>query len=391
MKKVAKYVVLVIILILLSAYSKPDIPKKIANSAFLIRRNIRDYGGTVGKYFLNREFRVDTLLDGDISTFKYGEGKLNGNTYKLVINKLVNNSIRQQMNFYLDYQSNNTTYLSKIILKDFTDGSKRILEKFNEKYALLTMLEEEFLVTNLNIDVSFSSGELLSDYTIIANGDTLQENEINQPGIYNIKVISEGYETISKKINLKKGQSKTIDFNLDKKYGYLNVKLLSGSQIYLQDNNGNKLSKWDSYDDQLIKKVKPGDYELSIKYPNAKFTKNIEVTNKDTTFLVMEIGRIKFNITPMYTKVSIYYKDEKNKLYEGRVPDNYTLAKGNYILKFSPGFKAKQDTVKNIKIVPNKVINIMMTFEEKKSFISKFKGIGVLGIGVLLYSIYMTL
>jgi len=124
------------------AFANDPMPEEIAKSLLLFREGILENNNpTVSDVFLNKKFKTFKLVDGTTSTVEYGQSKLDGNVYTLVINLLTNDKPVAMFKYVFVYQGS-TTFFRSAGATDLATGKSDEFTDLKYKFEYLRIFNE---------------------------------------------------------------------------------------------------------------------------------------------------------------------------------------------------------------------------------------------------------
>lgn len=126
----------------LSFAQTPTMPEKMANSKLFLRPGISEMDDiTVGEFFLNKKFKSTELLDGTISTVRYGTCTLDGNNYILAI-EFTNNTKVKAIITYTFFFQDNSTILDKVTIHSLETQEYEEAIDYNTKIQIVSLFKK---------------------------------------------------------------------------------------------------------------------------------------------------------------------------------------------------------------------------------------------------------
>lgn len=133
--------ILTVLLIGCTVNGQTPMPDKMAKSIIVLRLGIADLDNTtVGSIFLGKKFDTTELLDGSVSTARYGKTRLDGNTYYLPIERLNNGKIEVIITYVLEFNGD-CTWFKTVLVQNFKTSESVETSVYGEKYQFLKIFD----------------------------------------------------------------------------------------------------------------------------------------------------------------------------------------------------------------------------------------------------------
>jgi len=190
--------------------------------------------------------------------------------------------------------------------------------------------------------------------------------KLTEEGTYEVTVKMDGYENATKTVNLKNGETISLNFELKPLLGNINVNSNpNGAEIFIDGKDTGLQTP------NTIKNVSAGTHTITLKKTGYKSASvNLEVKAGETVSITLNLEKeastlytLKVNSTPQGAEIFINGKDTGFK-----TPHDFTLSPGEYKVELKKD--GYETYVEQISLTSNKIISATL---KKKTSVKSFK------------------